>query len=470
MAWQLDLVGATTVNLASGGNYIMDYVPKLAQLTDAQRERLFLGARDLYDEPTVVETAKIKLTGTESQIQTATQTIQNILRVQAPRRYRTRSGQRVFLKWLATGLSGANRAEILYGSAEFSKTEALYFGLAKWFQCEVLIAWKRRLFEKDSETELPLTNGNGAAQTGGIVVFNCGDSSGASPNKQDNYVQIAAAAAVGVLPAPLRIVMANTYGTNLRRVYIAHKAQGTPASFTHILEWENASLNGTYCTAGAAAGTSNGNKVAVVNVPAAATTLATWTITSTQAGYVLSQWIRVMLRLSVLPSNSTIYVRLTLKDSVFGAILSQTDWQLLSAADYLQALPTLELSPNVQDIATGGLLLLFEAKDAAAVGDFTADFIQLSPIEMGSGFRTLKPIDEATAWVPATTGVLTDNMIDGALGVTATQGVYRSYGGPLMLVPGMLQRLYFLMDGASDAAITRKFTVSAFYRPRVETV
>lgn len=478
MTWQLDLVGASTVNLGSGGsNSIMEYVPRIAQLTPAQMERMFTGVRNLYDEPTVVESAKIRLTGTQAQIQTAFQTIQNILRVQAPQRQKRGAGTRVFVKWLAEGLSGANRAEVLHGSAEFSKLISLQFGFVKWYQTEIVVAWKRRLWEKDSETAVPLTNGNGSSTTAGLNVFNCNDGTGINPNKLNNYVEVLAADATGVLPAPLRLELSNTYGTALRRVYVAHMAAGTPGSFTHTLEWEDASLNATYCTAGLTSGVSNGSKVAVVNVPASAVTLATWTISAAQAGYCLSQWVRVLCRFSVLPSNSTINVRLTLKDATSAAILAQTDWQLLNNTDYLQPLPTLELSPNLQGQASAGAMtLLFDAKDSAATGDFTADFIQLSPIEAGSGFRLLKPIDETLAAdvVPATTGVLTDNMIDGGLysndGATQYQGVYRSYGRPLMLLPGVLQRFYLLMDGASDAAIARKVSVKAWYRPRVETV
>jgi len=114
--------------------------------------------------------------------------------------------------------------------------------------------------------------------------------------------------------------------------------------------------------------------------------------------------------------------------------------------------------------------LVLQAKDAAAVGDFSADFIQLSPAEMATGFRLLKPIDESLVAVAATTGVLTDNMIDGGLYTESVQGVYRSYGGPIMLLPNTLQRIYFLMDGASDAAIARLISVKAWYRPRIETV
>lgn len=469
--YQLDLVGATTINLAGSPQRLIEYQPRSASLTDSMRARLFTGSRDLYDEPTVIESARVILTGTQAVIQATFQSIQHMLRVVAPRRYQTRSGQRVFLVWLADGLTGANRGEILYGSVEYASKQSMQFGWAKWGQVEVIIVWKRRLFEKNSETAIPLTNGNGTDTTAGLNVYSCNDGTGVSPNKLNNYVEIKAADVIGVLPAPVRLELSNTYGTALRRIYVAHKAQGTATSFAHVLECEAATLNATYCVDTLTASTSGGHTVVTTNVPAAATTLMTWTITATQAGYALSQWIRTLIRFSTLPSNSTIYVRLILQDSGSTAILAQTDWQLLNNTDYLQPLPTLELSPNLQGQTTpGAMKLVLQAKDAAAVGDFSADFIQLSPVEMATGFRWLKPIDETLVTVAATTGVLTDNMIDGGLYTESVQGVYRSYGGPIMLLPGVLQRIYLLMDGASDAAIARLLSVKAYYRPRVETV
>jgi hypothetical protein len=68
--------------------------------------------------------------------------------------------------------------------------------------------------------------------------------------------------------------------------------------------------------------------------------------------------------------------------------------------------------------------------------------------------------------------VLVDNPIESAEPfVEGRQDVYAGYGGPLMLVPNSLNRLYFLHDGSDGtAAINRGLSVVVKYRPRVVTV
>jgi len=476
MAITLNLVKAsTTLALNGGSTYTLleEYQPRV-QLTSEQMDAVLAGTLNPKNQPTVTDSIKLRVTAASiAALQTAIHDIEKIF-VDAYRRNRTMTGDRVFMKFTPSGGASAYRSEILTGRVEtLPKTLAVWQWDAK--DIEIIVAWTRRFFlEKDSETTAPLTNGNGSNLTTGLNLFNCNDGSGSSPNKRNNYAEIAAADVTGVLPTPARIEITHTFAANAaRRFYIAHKAQGTPASFTHILEAEDASLNATYAASAVDANASGGNTVNVTNVPAAVATLATWTINSTQAGYILSNWVQVLARFSTLPTNSTIKVRLTLKDSTSGAIIAQTDYTTLSAADYLQQLASLEMSPAIEGQTTpGAMKLLLEAKDAAATGDFGLDFIQLSPAEGGNGFRLLKPVDETLVSVAASTGVLTDNMIDGSgPTIESQQQVYQGYGGPIMLQPGVLQRLYILHDSTNaSAVITRSISLIVKFRERVLTV
>lgn len=468
MAITLTLVGSATVDfLGSGYGLLEDFQPKQPNLDGATLLRALSGDPALERSLTIVESFRVRITGANvAALKTNINAIERLLFVEAGRRRATQQGQRVFLTYKPSGGATTYRSEVVGGRVEF-----LQRSLAVWqwdaLDTEIRVYIERKYFwEENSETTLPLTNANGSSTTSAIAVYNHNDA-GAT---DDNFVQIAAADAAGVLPCPFRIEIINTYGTALRRVYIAHKASGTPASFTHILEAESATLNATYVTAGADAACSNGNKAAIVNVPASVATLFTWTLSTTQAGYIKNQWIRPILRFSVLPNNATCSARFTIKDSTTGAILYQTDYQLLSNADYLQALPEFFLSQNLQGQATSGAIdILLDMKDSAATCDMTLDFVQLSPIEAGNGFRFLKPIDESLVTIAATTGKINDNMIDDGLYIESRQGIYQALGGPILCVPNALQLLYFLCDGASDAAIARTITVNLYIRPRFLT-
>ncbi len=474
MALTLNLVkGATTLQLNGNGYGLLeDYQPKSPQVDEKLLDRMMTGALNWQDMPTVTESIKLRVTAASvTALKNAINDIERMF-LNTFRRKRLGTGERVFLAF--TPSSGSTwRSEVLSGRVELQpKTLAVWQWDAK--DIEIVVAWTRRFYwEADSETTLPLTNGNGSNVTTGLNVYNANDGSGSSPNQKHNYVEIAATDISGVLPAPALIEMTNTFGATARRVYLGHKAQGDPANWTHMLEAESATLNGTYAASAADADCSNDNKVTVTNVPVSAATLATWSITNTQAAYILSQWVRFIARFEDKPNDATCQLRLVLQDSTTTAVIGQTDWTTLNTADNLQSLGTLMLSPNLQGQTTlGALKLVLQGKDSAGTGDFGLDFIGLMPVEGGTGFRYLKPIDETNVSVPASTGVLVDNPIDGAEPfVEGRQDVYAGYGGPLLLVPGVVNRLYLLHDGGdASAAINRVLSVKVKYRPRVLTV
>lgn len=469
MAHVLNLViGATTITLNSSSKKVLSYIPKAPNI-NAQTLQAIMSGRFKGNAPTVTESAKVQITAaTADALIVAKDAIEKALTIDAPRRNRTQQGDQVFLTFQPDNGTLAHRSEILEGRVELEEDS---FSGPRWGmsrKINLVLAWTRRYFwELSTESQLPLTNANGAAVTTAITIYNH-DDGGAT---DDNWVTIDAANAAGVIPAPVRLEITNTYGTAARRVYVGHKAQGTPASFTHILEAESATLNATYATAGADAACSNGNKVAVVNVPAAVATIFTWAVSATQAGYIKSQWIRPILRFSVLPNNATCSVRLTIKDTTTLAVIYQTEYTTLSTTNYLQPLNEIYLSPELLGQTTAGALsILLDSKDSAATCDWTLDFMQLTPMEAGTGFRLLRPIDETLVNIPATTGVIQDDMIGGATYIESNQGNYQGIGGPIAIIPGVAQRLYFLVDGASDAAIARTITLKAYIRPRKLTI
>lgn len=464
MAHVLNIVnGSGTITLNSSNHRVLHYVPTPPPIDESTRTAILSG-KVSGDGFTVTESARVEFGGTASaDIVTALQAVESALEFAALRREQIGAGDRVFITYQPDGGTVAYRSEILDGRVELDSDAQDYGRWFTNFRVAATIAWRRRFFwEHNEEQSITVSNSAGTAGSAAVYMHDDADAG------HDNYVQIAAAQVGGVVPAPAKIAITHSYaGTAARRIYTSHKGGGAD-SFQHIYEAEAATLNGTYAAATADANASGGTVVNVTNVPASAAAIATWPITSAQAALITSQWSKIIGRFSTLPSNSTTKARLLLQDSATTAQIGQGEWVTLSPADAIQILGTLMLSPNLQGQAVPGeMKLVLQMKDSAAVGDLGLDFIQLSPVEGGSGFRILKPVDETLVSIPVSTGLITDNMIDGAVYIESRQNVYIGFGGPIMLMPNKLQRLYFLADGVNALApIDRTLSIVVSYRPR----
>lgn len=470
MAHVLNIVteGGGTITLNSSGKRVMRYVPNSPQV-DPSTMAAILSGQVSGEGLTVTESARVEFSGTAvTDIITAVNAVEQVLAFSAQRRQQTGAGSRMFVTYLPNGGSTTYRSEILRGRIELD-TDAQDYG--RWFtnyKVNATLAWTRRFYwEHNTEQTIQVSNSGGTA---GTAIVYCHDDADAG---HDNFAQIAGTSIAGVIPAPAKIAITHIYsGTAARRFYIAHKAQGGAAdSWQHIYEAEAATLGGL-CAATADVNASGGTVVNVSNVPSGGTAAFTWPITAAQAAFMASQQVKVLGRFSTVPNDATIKGRLLLQDSTTTAQIGQSDWVTLSNADAVQILGTLMLSPNLQGQTTpGAMKLVWQLKDSAGTGDFGLDFIQLSPIEAGSGFRKLAPVDESLVSVAVSTGLITDNMIDRAVYIESRQNIYLGFGGPIMLVPGVLQRLYFLADGIDALApIARTLVVAIGYRPRVLTL
>lgn len=470
MAHVLDIVdGSGTITLNSSSKRVISYIPQSPQLSVDQLRQIVIGS-PLNESLTVTESALVEISGANAAaVQTAIQALEKALTFHAYQREMTGQGNRVFVQYTPDSTSGAYRSEIVDSRIELNADSQDYGRWFTNFKVNITIGWRRRFYwEAVTETTLPVGNANGTAVTGGTVYNH--DDSGAT---DDNFLSIASGDAAGVIPTPFKIEIVNTYGTAARRIYIGHKAQGDAANFQHIYEVEAATIAGIGARSGVAA-SSGGTVVTYTNFPTGGTVLASWPITATQAGYIKNQWVRPIVRFSTLPNTSTMKCRFVLKDTTTLAVIYTTDWQLLSTTDYLQALPEIYFSQQLQGQTTsGGMTLNLEGKDSAGTGDCAMDFLQLTPMEAGQGFVFLRPIDETLVTLPGTataSGTITYNPIDGATYIESRQNVYQVYGGPLMCVPATAQRLYFLTDGTADADVARTLTVKAYIRPRRITI
>ena len=86
---------------------------------------------------------------------------------------------------------------------------------------EATLTWKRRFYWEGPEVELSLENTHGSG-TGGVTVYNHYDAA------HENFVQITGTDVEGVLLAPARIEIENTYNDSdrLYNVFIGHNVYG----------------------------------------------------------------------------------------------------------------------------------------------------------------------------------------------------------------------------------------------------
>lgn len=384
------------------------------------------------------------------------------------RRYQTiYLGSRVFVQWKESASGDTWRSEILDGRIEYDKDTIGYFWQAN--ELNFTIAITRRNYWEGSETELPLANGNesvgGTPQLNGINVFNCDDASGSAPNKRVNYVEIAAAAVIGDLPAPPRLEFTNTYNnvTGDRNLHVCHSLLPDPANLVHLLEAEAA----TGGSGSADATCSGGNYQSNTLGGDSEQVLFTWTPNAAAWNAMGGNWFKVFARMRTLPTGTT-KVRL----QVFaGATMfwQQPTQTTLDTTTYLQELGTVQLPPAYLAGSRYPMSIVLTGQKTGGL-TLALDFLMVFPLDAmrefipkGAGLEYNARLVDDSILVPPR--VYTDSHSSAGMLPDYYPDAYQSE--LIMLYPGALQRLIFLWDATDKtAAIARTATVRLYYRPR----
>jgi len=398
----------------------------------------------------VAETLEYIVVGSSgAQVQTRIGAVDRLLET-ARRRNRWGVGPRVFIKLQVDGEASPWRAEIFGCDSEpqedtlrlWPNNSAVY----------TLTLRRAAAWESDTLTQLPLTNGNGSNNTSGLTVNNHFTGSAY------NYVQIAGASVVGNLPAPVQLEMTNNTGGSVDyyEVLLAANAFNDPVNFAHLLQAETVFVAGSG-TAANDATCSNGQYLG-------------WSFTgSAGQQYTLSQAFMQKAQgydFHLLARFRTVNARAFVRPSIYDATGAYALWtgdevELPLISPALADLGVIPLPPGGYSSAWGAMRLRLDWRADTTVTVDT-DWLGFWP---ASTFRCLRG--------PATvgsTGILVDDAIEGRAYVRTT-GVEQlgitPRGMPLLLYPGMAQRIYFawsLFDWT--APIAQTFSVKAWHRPR----
>lgn len=434
-------VGASTLYLTSDGTVMTrpQYTPQV-------------GA---YDADEVRETLTLAMEGAVADMANLKSLYQRYL-YQAAVYADRKAGDRVFLEGRVNSSSAWEETELLSGETSWVTPRMVKDG-----QAELAISWVRKNYWLDPEAQAPLTNGNGTNNTSGLTVWSH-DDAGAG---HDNYVQIDASAIGGDLPAPVRIELTNTYNDSdrLNYVWVAHNAYSDPANFQHIIEGEASAVGSAVADASCSGGYRQ-----TLSWAGTTGTAGRWTLDSTFLSRTRGQWFKVFARVSGLTPG---YYRVQCK-LMFPASTPLTDvatsQEVLLSDRHLQEIGTLQLPPwlpGETNLAPIALVLQARRADGVAGGSFNLDYLHIIPLD---GYRLLKPKGYGAAYnIRLALDEINGNVwTDGWAGAGKT-GHYTVFGVPIGLVPGRVQRLYFLQDEATGfAPIERTMSVKVFYRTK----
>lgn len=411
---------------------------------------------------TMTEQVDWILSGTVANIRSAVNVVERLLN-DARRRRETQQGARVWLEYRPVATDDYYRSELFDGRVVWSSEPGeRMITQATSARVRVAVLVERAPWWEGAEAELQLSTSNASAATGGRTIYNHDDAG----TGHDNWVQIASTQVGGVLPAPVRVELTNTVGSaqSYRKLHMATNAYGTPASFTHILEAEDASGGGTPT---ADANCSGGEYLAISLGTGIDLSLA-WTISAAQLGYALGRYFRVLARFQDTTGNAT--VRMAVYDSAGTTLLYAGETFVFGAADaygIVKDLGTVPLPPGGYTSSYTAITLVMEI-----TGPLIAelDFLQLTPLD---AYRYVELFGAAVA----NNAAIVDDGLEGITYVrtsSAAAGLASPRGEPLLVFPGKTQRLIFLhetVDSGNPASpIANTMTARVYYRPRRPTV
>lgn len=436
--------GATTYTLSGDGATILGcrYFP----------------STPVGEDERVTETCTLTLDGTAAAVRGTVQAIRLGL-LGAARRAKLGYGDDVFVLYTAA-------------SGEEEYRSRVYGGKLVWPEnvdrrrlggpVEVGLIWDRNGYWEDVDlVELPLTNGNGTAVTGGLGIQNHDDATAG----HDNYVEIDDGNALGDLPGALKIELTNTIGASqdYGNMWVGHNFGDEPLN--RILEAEAGS--GGVNTASAAA---SGGFYRALTVPTSYSA-AIWDflLSNTELDAFGGRPAALLARFQSSPTSGiTMHWRLT-----NSSVEVYRSPEVVLGLSQLQLTGVLRLPPALRLMEDMSSLQLSLYARHASGTTLNLDFVQLTPTD---GFRRLYTLASSPSVSFPNGGVLGMDDSDGEDRLYWFDGgkyypLWSAEGVPLRLEPGKTQRLYFLHDEQGyGSVIGDTWSVRAWVRARRSTI
>ena len=435
--------GTTTLPLSTAPAMLQYYVPQSPKLDDTG-----------HFQP-VSESIELMLYGASTAAVQAALNSLEAMRLTARRRRVTGVGPRVFLQYQPIG-GALGRSEVREMEVRLGRNAMTAYGQAK---LPVTILIERVPWWEEGRVQIPLSNGNGTNNTGGLTVWMRDD--GTAGN--DNWADIGAGVVTGVLPAPLEIWMQNQSGAARGYDYF-HVANNTfDPTINHFVEGESYTSGGGTIVANS--GCSNGSYLRLTGT----NIYATWTLPAALLAATAGRYLRLLARfVSYYPPTPQIYVRAEIRDYYGLVTLARTPYEVALGPEdaNIADLGLLPLPPGgySNGWAQNTLALSFRCASSATI---ELDYLQLTPADE----LCYRRLEQRGMSVAANDWVVDDGieglqyLIEGG----ANHPIFTEHTPPLHVFPSIAQRLYFLHDGP-DTSANWKLKIKAFYRPRRLTI
>lgn len=405
----------------------------------------------------VEETATVRLTGTDSQIRATTNAIERMFE-QAIERAEDGVGPRVWVMYRPVPSDSLYRAKVRAGRLSWSDEPMLRRLKETTPTVMVALLWEREPFEGPEVEAAIKSKANGTPGTGGKAVANSSDSS------RGNWVEIASTEIIGTLPALTRISMQNTSGSgqDYSNIWIATNVKSDPVNFVHVIEGESKITGGGTVTADS--GSSSGN---YISYPVSGSTLMAWSLPAATVDDCGGRDFRLLARLVSLPA-APIYVTPIIKEyNNLITLIAGKEMRIDPSGFRLVDLGSLPIPPGGGDASGWAGLTLYLGLRCDTSATLALDYIQLTPTD------SLRHLYQRGMTIP-NNDYVEDHAIDGlaySIESGAKHPLHMQLESPVMVWPGVTQRIYFLYDstfGASPVAAT--LSVRVYYRPRRWTV
>jgi hypothetical protein len=325
------------------------------------------------------------------------------------------------------------------------------------------VVFTRKNFWEGAQIAIPLSNGNGVNVTSGLLIYAIDDGQAG----KDNWFDISGADISGELPTPVRLELTNTYDNTLNRtkgVYVGQQWRGNPAQ-TLVLEGENADYGVTVLPEVPDYNAYSNGQYGQLNVPVAEGYGCYWNLDSVFLANCAGIDLRAFASFTFVPDGTWARLKLLLAGLT---TIWETPWVLLNNSPaYWKELGILRLPPYLWDSGTLGMLrlaLTFKRPGQAAT-TINLDYLQLLPLD---SWRMINHVGYDLDYQET----LVDDQIEEktyAIWVGGDINGYQvTYGGKILLEPGIDQRVHIVASGAYLPR--RTSTVKLFYRPRKLTL
>ncbi len=430
--------GTTTVQLNTGSVLVTEY--NMTQEDGSE-------STGMPSDSSVSESMTLLIVGADAAaVRTAVRGIEALI-ITARRRGSKGVGVRVYMQAQYDGDAQAWRSELYDGRLVIEQ-----LGDDFWRgKVEANFSFVRSRIWEGAEVELPISANGYAAATGGRIITNTGDS---------NWIEVAGAQVDGTMPALVRLRLQNTTGgaRYFDHVYVGNNAFASPSTFQGYIQGEAVYSGSTYT--GSSESFGGGGATATINT--AQTIIFKWRFTTTQMA-AAGRWFNLIGRCTNAPTGAM--ARVSVWDYT-GLIRLWRGGDIAVSNTGLVNFGAIPIPPGAYGTDYAVCSLVMEGWTSTGSGAFSWDYFGLLGTDSYRDYAGLG-LDIANNDYIEFDEI---NRRYHAIISAAKYPIFAPFGTPLVIFPGVANRLTIMHCYSSHSVITDTLVAQLYYRPARLTV